>query len=102
MTNALSASVNCEYQSIRKAAIAFRIPFSTLQRRHSTAKSRSESYISQQLLTPIEERTLKNWIYRTAKLEAPITLQLVKILAPEIQTKQNSNYDENELSPISD
>ena len=59
-TNALSALVNSEYQSIRKVAIAFQIPFSTLQRRHSTAKSRSESHISQQLLTPIEETTLEN------------------------------------------
>ena len=30
VTNALSALVNGEYQSIRKAAIAFQIPFSTL------------------------------------------------------------------------
>jgi hypothetical protein len=102
VTNALSTLVNGEYQSIRKAAIAFQIPFSTLQRRHSTAKSRSESHISQQLLTPIEETTLESWIYRAAKLGALITLQLVKILASEIQSEQGSNYDENELSPISD
>ena len=42
VTNASSALVNGEYQSIRKAAIAFQIPFSTLQRLHSTAKSRLE------------------------------------------------------------
>jgi hypothetical protein len=60
VTNALSALGNGEYQSIRQAAIAFQIPFSTLQRRHSTAKSRSESHISQKLLTPIEETTLQS------------------------------------------
>jgi hypothetical protein len=102
VTNALSALVNGEYQSIRKAAIAFQILFSTLQRRHPTTKSRSESYISQQLLTPIEETTLKSWIYQAAKLGAPITLQFVKILASEIQSEQSSKNDENELSPISD
>jgi hypothetical protein len=72
MTNALSVLVNGEYQSIRKAAIAFQIFFSTLQRRHSTAKS--ESHISQQLLTPIEETTLENWIYQAAKSGALVTL----------------------------
>jgi hypothetical protein len=98
----LSALVNGEYQSIRKAAIPFQIPFSTLQRRHSTAKSRSESHISQQLLTPIEETTLESWIYRAAKLGAPITLHLVKILASEIQSERILKNDENELSPNSD
>jgi hypothetical protein len=100
VTNALSALVNGEYQSIRKTAIAFQ--FSTIQRRHSTAKSRSESHISQQLLTPIEEITLESWIYRAAKLGAPITLQLVKILASEIQSERILKNDENKLSPISD
>jgi hypothetical protein len=102
VTNALNALVNGEYQSIRKAAIAFQIPYSTLQKRRKNQKSYSESHVSQQLLTPIEETTLENWIYRAAKLGAPITLQLVKILASEIQTKRSSNYDENKLSPISD
>jgi hypothetical protein len=102
VTNALNASVNGEYKSIRKAAIAFQIPSSTLYNRQKKSKSRTKSHVSQQLLTPIEETTLENWIYRAAKLGAPITLQLVKILASEIQTEQSSNYDENELSPISD
>jgi hypothetical protein len=102
VTNALNALVNSEYKSIRKAAITFQILFSTLQKRQKNQKSYSESHVSQQLLTPIEETTLENWIYRAAKLGAPITLQLVKILALEIQTKQSSKNDENESSPISD
>jgi hypothetical protein len=102
VTNASNALVNGEYQSIRKAAIAFQIPYSTLQKRRKNQKSYSESHVSQQLLAPIKETTLENWIYRAAKLGAPITLQLMKILASKIQTKRSSNYDENELSPISD
>ena len=102
VTNALNALVNGEYNSIRRAALVFQIPPSTLQNRLRKPKSRKESHISQQLLTPIEESTLENWIFRAAKLGAPITLQLVKILASEIQSKQSSNYDKNELSPISD
>jgi hypothetical protein len=102
VTNALKTLVNDEYKSIRKAAIAFQIPPSTLRDRRKKLKSYSESHISQQLLTPIEETTLENWIYRAAKLGAPVTLQLVNILASEIQTKRSSNHDENRLSPISD
>ena len=102
VTNALNALANGEYKSIHKAAIAFQIPSSTLRDRRKKSKSRTESHVSQQLLTPIEETTLENWIYRAAKLGAPVTLQLVKILASEIQSERGSNHDENELSPISD
>jgi hypothetical protein len=102
VTNALNALVNSEYKSISKTAIAFQISPSTLRDRRKKSKLYSESHVSQQLLTPIGERTLENWIYRTAKLRAPVTLQLVKILASEIQTKRSSNHDKDELSPISD
>jgi hypothetical protein len=102
VTNALNTLVNSEYKSIRKAAITFQIPSLTLQDRQKKSKSYLESHVSQQLLTPIEETTLENWIYRAVKLGAPVTLQLVKILASEIQTKQSLNHNENKSSPISD
>ena len=60
VTNASSALVNGEYQSIRKAAIAFQIPSSTLHNRQKKSKSRTESHVSQQLLTLIKETTLEN------------------------------------------
>jgi len=102
VTNALNALVNGEYKSIRRAVLVFQIPYLTLRYRLQKPKSRKESHVSQQTLTPIKESTLKNWIYRAAKLGAPITLYLVKILASEIQSKRGSNYDENQFSPISD
>ena len=102
VTNALNALVNGEYKSIRRAALVFQIPYSTLQDWFQNRKTRKESHVSQQILTPIEETTFENWIYRAAKLGAPITLKLVKILASEIQSKQSSNNDENQPSPISD
>jgi hypothetical protein len=102
VTNALNPVVSGEYKSICKAAIAFQIPFTTLQNRQKKSKSRIESHISQQLLTPIEETTLESWIYRAAKLGAAVTLQLGKILASEIQSEQILKKDENELSPIPD
>jgi hypothetical protein len=102
ITNALNALVNGEHKSIRRAALVFQIPESTLPYRLQKPKSRKESHVSQQTLTPIKESTLENWIYRAAKLGALITLKLVKILASEIQSKRSSNYNENEISHISD
>jgi hypothetical protein len=102
MTNALNALVNGEYKSIRWAALVFQIPYLTLQNQFQKRKSRKESHVSQQILTPIEESTLKNWIYCAARLEALITLKLVKILASEIQLEQSLKNDENALSPILD
>jgi hypothetical protein len=98
----LNVLVNSEYRSLCQTVLAFRIPSSTLYNRHQKSKSRKESHVSQQLLTPIEGSTLENWIYHAAKLGALITLQLVKILASEIQSEQSSKNDENESSPISD
>ena len=63
VTNALDALVNGEYKSLRQAALVFQIPYSTLQNRLRKRKSRKESHVSQQILTPIEETTLENWIY---------------------------------------
>jgi hypothetical protein len=102
VTNALNALVNGEYRSIHRAALVFQIPYLTLQNRVQKPKSRKESHVSQQTLTPIEESTLENWIYRAAKLGAPVTRQLAKILASEIQSERSSNNNENESSPISD
>lgn len=102
VTNALNALVNGEYKSLRQAALVFQIPESALRKRARKQKSRIESHVSQQILTPIEETTLENWIYRAAKLGTPVTLQLVKILASEIQLERSSKTDKTELSPISD
>ena len=60
VTNALSALVNGEIKSLRRAALVFQIPYSTLQSRLRKRKSRVEGHVSQQLLTPIEESTLEN------------------------------------------
>ena len=73
VTNTLNALVNREYQSIRKAALVFQIPYSTLQSRLRKRKSRIEGHVSQQLLTLIEESTLENWIYYATKLGTPLS-----------------------------
>jgi hypothetical protein len=60
VTNALHALVDGEYKSICRAALVFQISPSTLQNRLRKPKSRKESHVSQQLLTPIKESTLEN------------------------------------------
>jgi len=80
----------------------FKFPLRPYEIDEKKSKSRIESQISQQLLTPIEESILENWIYRAAKLGTPITLKLVKILASEIQSQRGSNFDKNQFPPISD
>jgi hypothetical protein len=76
VTNAINALVNGEYHAVRRAALVFQITASTLRDRLQKRKSRNKGHVSQQILTPIEESTLENWIYRTAKLGAPITFKL--------------------------
>jgi hypothetical protein len=102
VTNALNALVNGEYHSVRWAVLVFQIPVSTLWDWLQKRKSRNKGHVSQQLLTPIKESTLENWIYCIAKLGALITLELIKILASEIQSEQSSKSDKNELSSILD
>jgi hypothetical protein len=60
VTNALNALVDGEHNSIRRAASVFQIPYSTLQDRFQNRKTRKESHVSQQILTPVEESTLEN------------------------------------------
>ena len=84
VTNVSNALANGEIKSIRWATLLYQIPFSTLRYWPQNRKTKLESHYSQQLVTPIQESALENWIYRTAKLGTLITLQLVKILASEI------------------
>ena len=46
VTNALNALVTSEYKSIRRAALVFQIPLSTLRNRLRKLKSRKESHVS--------------------------------------------------------
>jgi hypothetical protein len=74
VTNALHTLVSGEYKSTRRAALVYQIPYPTLEDRCQNRKTKKESHVSQQVLTPIEESTLENWIHRAAKSGAPATL----------------------------
>lgn len=79
VTDAFNALVDVEYTSVLRATLVFQVFASTLQDRVRKRNSRNEGYVSRQILTPIEESTLENWIYRATKLGSLITLQLVNL-----------------------
>jgi hypothetical protein len=98
---AISAYKRGDYASISRTSRTFNIPLTTLRNRIRKVTSQKSRNINQQILTPIEEETLENWIYRAAKLGTPISLRLLIILAEEIQKNRNSISAESTLTPIS-
>jgi hypothetical protein len=53
VTNALNALVNGKIKPVRKAALVFQIPYTTLQNRHRNQKSSTKGHVSQQRLTSL-------------------------------------------------
>ena len=98
---AISAYKRGDYASISCTSCAFGIPRSTLRKRLQNSKPSLGSHENQQILTPIEEETLKNWIYKAAKLGTPISFRLLIILAEEIQKNRSSISAESTLTSIS-
>lgn len=90
-----------EYVSLSRTSRAFNIPRTTLQKRILRPNSKIQGNIKQQILSPIEEETLENWIYRAAKAGTPISLQLLIILAEEIQKNRNEISAKSTYTPIS-
>ena len=92
-----------EYGSISRTSRVFNVPRSTLDGRLKNSKSSSKRNVNQQILSPIKEETLENWIYRAAKLGTPISLRLLIILAEEIQKNRNdiSAKSTSNVTPIS-
>ncbi|KAM0701561.1 hypothetical protein Q7P35_010469 [Cladosporium inversicolor] len=68
---AISAIKNKEFASIRKAAVAFNVPYPTLR--------------GQQLLSPAEENTLSRWVTRLTRTGFPASPALVIEMAEEIR-----------------
>lgn len=74
-----------EYRSIRACAIAFRVPYKSLQRRSSGQLSRSAAHEHRQILSKPEERTLVRWITQLTSTGFPASPALVLKLAEEIR-----------------
>ena len=83
--NALIAYRNREYPSIRATARAFSLPYSTLRRYLSGGVTRATSHISEQYLSPTEERVLVKYILRLDSFGNPISPAFTRQLAYEIR-----------------
>lgn len=90
-----------EYKSISRTSRVFGIPSSTLYNRIFKPDSKNKGYTKQQILSPIEEETLENWIYRAASLGTPISLRLLIILAEEIRKNRGEISAKSTYTPIS-
>jgi hypothetical protein len=96
VTNAIYALVNSEYKSVRKAAIAFQIPSSTLHDRRKKSKSRTQSHVSQQLssssdeneLSPISDRWVDRFRTRHPRIKScfPRTIDAARSTALDFST----------------
>jgi hypothetical protein len=83
-----SALKNNEFRSIRKAAIAFNVPNTTLQGRMSSRTSRTTAHESEQVLSPTEEKTLARWITRLTRTGFPASPALAVEMAEEIRRER--------------
>ena len=66
------------FPSIRKAAEAYGVHYSTVRRRLKGAKSRRIANSHRQLLTPAEERAIVRWIVRLEEFGFPPRVHHVK------------------------
>jgi hypothetical protein len=98
---AITAYKRGDCASISRTSRVFNVPRSTLGGRLKNSKSSFKRNINQQILGPIEEETLENWIYRAAKLGTPTFLRLLIILAEEIQKNRNGISAKTTFTPIS-
>ena len=85
ISSAISAYLSGEYSSLRKAAAAFKAPFSTVQARMAGRNSRATARETQQTLTNTEETTLVRWITRLTRTGFPAAPKLTLEMAEEIR-----------------
>ena len=82
ITQALEAIT--QGQSIKKAALEWGVPRSTLQNRMRGTQSRDVAFSDQQRLSPTDENHLANWVRVQADLGLPPTHQQLKDFAKRI------------------
>ena len=82
---AITAYLAKQYFSIRRAADAFEVPFSTVRARMSGRNSRAIARESQQTLSDTEETTLVRWITRLTRTGYPASPRLVIEMAEEVR-----------------
>ena len=73
------------FASLRKAADAFEVPYSTMRARINGRTSRSDARESQQNLSNAEEHTLVRWITHLTRTGYPASPKLVIQMAEEVR-----------------
>jgi len=86
------------FSSIRAAAGAFSVPYTTLRHRIAGRTSRSHAYESAQILLNIEEQTLVRWISRLCRTGFPASPKLVIEMAEEVR---RSRFQLSQSLPLS-
>jgi len=76
--NACDGVQQGRFASIRKAAEAYGVHYSTVRRRLRGAKARKLAHVHQQLSTPAEERAIVRWIVRLEEFGFPPRVSHVK------------------------
>jgi len=76
--NACDGVQQGRFASIRKAAEAYEVHYSTVRRRLRGAKARKLAHVHQQLLTPAEERAIVRWIVQLEEFGFPPRVRHVK------------------------
>lgn len=59
------------FKSLRRAAEAYGVHYSTLHRRMKGSTSRRKAHIKQQLLSPADEKAIVRWIVRMEEFGFP-------------------------------
>lgn len=74
--------------SIRKAALQWRIPRTTLQERTKGSQTRAAAYQRWQRLSPDDERSLVDWVLAQASLTVPVTHQQLRNFVTLVLTRR--------------
>src|SRR5947199_5411421 len=88
-------------KSIFAAAKEFNVPRDRLYRRVAGYKSRSEARNDQQLLTKMEEIELVRWIKQCTIVGYPVSYQMLREMAVEIQYKRVANINNQTIESVS-
>ena len=101
MKEALYAIKLRRVKSILAASTTFNVPYSRLYRRVNGCKSRSEARADQQLLTKTEELELVRWIKQCTIIGYPVSYQMLREMAVEIQYKCVANINDQAVKSVS-
>jgi hypothetical protein len=88
-----------DFGSLREAANALGVPRSSLGHRRAGRRTQAEAAQSRQLLTPVEEKALVNYILRASAMGYPLPVRAARGMAAVIIRQRSSIFDESMVTP---